>query len=187
MKKEITIGGTILMLAAWPVLGADEMSSNHNQSLSYDQNPSDLYRANELSLDLFGGDTLGEHTIDNLSGSRIRHNSRLSAGLGLNYFITRYVGVAAEAYTESTAHSFVDDASGSLIVRLPIGETGLAPYVFGGGGHKFDPVVATFGHAGAGLEYRFSKNIGIFVDGRWVWPDRAGDYFFGRAGVRIAF
>jgi len=75
--------------------------------------------------------------------------------------------------------------SGSLIFRLPIGETGLAPYAFCGGGYQFDPVDTSFLHAGAGLEYRFTHNVGIFVDGRWVWSDRDRNYGLARAGFRF--
>lgn len=179
------------MLAASAVW-ADDLS---NERLSYDQNPhqnydqsgSDLYRAREWSFDAFGTEALSQHSIDNLSGHRIRHDSTLGAGIGANYFFLRYVGVGVEGYTENTEHSFVDDLSGSLIGRLPIGHTGLAPYAFVGAGHKFDPVVATYEHVGAGLEYRFTPNIGIFIDGRFVWCDRIQNYGLGRVGVRFAF
>jgi hypothetical protein len=185
MKKHITIGGAILMLAAGTVWGADE--TNAVQSPTNCQNPDDIFRANELSLDLFGTDALGEHTISHPSESRIRHDSRLGAGLGLNYFANRYIGIGAAAYTENTAHNFVDNVSGSLILRLPFDPIRLAPYAFGGGGHQFDPVDSNFAHAGAGLEFRFTHNLGIFVDGRWVWTDRDKDYGLARAGFRIAF
>ena len=95
------------------------------------------------------------------------------------------------AYTENTDAHFVDDVDGSLIVRIPIplGNTGLglAPYGFGGGGHKFDPVEASYVHAGGGVEFRFTPHIGIFVDARYVWADHVKDYGLGRAGVRFAF
>jgi opacity protein-like surface antigen len=199
MKKQILLGGASLVAAASTALAAD--SANSNRSLAYDQNQnqaatpnsifykdsSQLYQAQEVSLDLFGTDALDKHTIDHPSGHRIRHDSRLGAGIGVNYFFLRYLGVGGEAYSEDTRHNFVDNVSGSLIFRLPIGETGLAPYAFGGGGHQFDPVIASFGHVGGGLEYRFIHNVGIFVDARWVWTDHDRDYGLGRAGVRVAF
>ena len=183
MKLKLIIGGMILVLATCHPLHADDM----NQHLRYDEDPNDLYRANEFSLDLFGTDALDKYTVSHPSEDRIRHDSRLGLGVGLNYFLIRYVGVGVDAYSEDTKHSFVDNVSGSLIGRLPIGNTGLAPYAFGGGGHQFDPIDANFGHVGAGLEFRFTRNIGIFVDARWVWTDRDKDYGLGRAGVRFAF
>ncbi|MDB6022628.1 MAG: hypothetical protein JWQ04_2485 [Pedosphaera sp.] len=197
MKKQIAIGGAMLLLAAGTTWGSNDATTSHvditndrinaDQHLSYDMDSGDLYRDNEFSLDLFGTDALDKHTVDHPSGDRIRHDSRLGLGLGLNYFFIRYVGIGVEAYSEDTKHNFVDNVSGNLILRLPIGQTGLAPYVFGGGGHQFDPVDANFGQAGAGLEFRFCRNFGIFVDGRWVWTDRDRDYGLGRAGVRLAF
>jgi hypothetical protein len=214
MRKQLILGGTILMAAATPLLADNQPVANQNTipdapapTLAYDQvhaqpsgqpsgqtdrglfykNPDDLYQANEFSVDLFGTDALDKHTIDHPSGHRIRHDSRLGAGLGVNYFFLRYLGVGAEAYSEDTRHNFVDNVSGSLIGRLPIGNSGFAPYAFAGGGHQFDPVIASFGHVGGGLEYRFIHNVGIFVDARWVWTDRDRDYGLGRAGVRVAF
>jgi hypothetical protein len=183
MNKGTFVTGGIALMAAWSIAAADNAGSNYgNQSLRYD-----MYRANEFSLDAFGTDTLGQHTINHPSTDRIRNNSVLGLGLGANYFFIRYVGIGAEAYTENTAHNFVDNASGNLIVRFPIGDTGLAPYAYGGGGYRWDPVSTWFGQVGGGLEFRFTRNIGIFVDARYVLADRIRDYGVGRAGLRFAF
>jgi hypothetical protein len=50
-----------------------------------------------------------------------------------------------------------------------------------------DAAKFTFGQAGAGIEYRFCHNIGIFVDARCVWPDETKYYGVGRAALRVAF
>jgi hypothetical protein len=181
MKKHIVLTGIGFLLATGATLRADDMNNNP----SYDD--TDLYRANELSLEGFGGATLGEHTIDHLSGDRVRHNGRLGLGAGVNYFFTRYIGVEGEGYSENPDHSFVDNAGGSLVLRLPLEHSGFAPYIFGGGGHLFDPVVGSFLHAGAGIEYRFTRNLGAFADARYVWTDRIGNYGLGRAGFRFVF
>ncbi len=181
MKKRIIITGSFLLLVTAAVVKAQD------SSMDYQRDPGDLYRKNELSLDLFGGGTLDEHDIDRVSGDRIHNNGRLGLGGGLNYFFLRNVGVGGDVYAENPDHSFIDEASGSLILRFPIGRTGLAPYVFGGGGHQFDPQPATFGHAGVGLEFRFNPNVGVFTDARWVATDRIGDYGLARAGFRFAF
>jgi hypothetical protein len=146
-----------------------------------------FYRAQELSLDLFGSGSVGQQTIDHFTGGRIEHNGRLGAGAGLNYFFCRYVGVGGDAYTESTRHDFIDSASGNLIGRLPIGDTGIAPYIFGGGGYQFDEVSQRFGQFGAGIEFRFCKNVGLFVDARYVVADKTDNYGVGRAGLRFSF
>jgi hypothetical protein len=173
MKNGRRIGGIILILAATSALA--------------EENAGDLYRANELSLDAFGSASLGKYSIEHVSGSRVRHDTRLGAGLGLNYFFTRNLGLSADAYSEDTTGAFVDSLSASLNVRFPLGKSGFAPYVFGGGGYQFDLAEAWFVQAGAGMEYRFTPNIGAFVDARWVLPDETKYYGVARLGLRLAF
>jgi len=177
LKNGMFAVGTILMLAAG--------SASAEHGMKYDQ--SELYRANEVSLDLFGTASIGKYTIDHLSGSRIRHNSTLGAGVGMSYFFTRTIGIAGEAYSENTKHALVDNASSSVVFRFPLGESGFAPYIFGGGGYQFDSAKAWFAQGGAGLEYRFSPQIGMFLDGRMVLPDKTKYYGVARLGMRFAF
>lgn len=147
-----------------------------------------FYRAQELSIDAFGCGSINQQTINNISGKLVRQNGRLGAGGGLNYFFCRYIGVGGDAYSENTgAHDFIYSASGNLIGRLPIGDTGIAPYIFGGAGHQFDEVEQTFGQAGAGIEFRFAQHIGFFIDARYVFADKTENYGVGRAGLRLSF
>ena len=183
MKNKILISGTLLMLATKSALGAGNVSNN--QGLHYDQG--DSYRASELSMDVFGTASIGEYTINHLSTSRIRHDTRLGVGLGLNYFSTRNIGIGADVYSENTTGAFVDSLAANLILRLPLGQSGFSPYAFGGGGHQFDMIEAWFGQVGAGMEYRFTRNVGVFLDARWVVPEETKYYGVGRFGVRFAF
>ncbi len=173
MKNQMLIGGTILMLAASSVLG--------------EEGQSDTYRAHELSLDVFGTGTIGQQTIDNLTGTRIRHDIRLGAGAGLNYFLTRNIGFGVEAYSENPGHSFVDSVSANLLLRLPLGQSGFAPYALAGAGRQFDPTERWLVQLGAGLEFRFSPKMGIFTDARYVMTDGGRNYGMGRAGLRFSF
>jgi hypothetical protein len=177
MKSGMQIGATLLVLAATSAM-AEENSIRDS---------GDLYRAKELSLDAFGSASLGAYTIENPSGDRIEENTQLGAGLGLNYFFTRNIGIGADAYSEDTDGSLIDSASASLLLRFPLGKSGFAPYIFGGGGRQFDFVEAWFAQAGAGMEYRFTRNIGAFVDARWVLPDETKYYGVGRLGMRFSF
>jgi len=177
MKNGIQVGATILALAATSALA--EENASHDSS--------DLYRSKELSLDAFGSASLGAYTIENPSGERVEENTRLGAGLGLNYFFSRNIGIGADAYSEDTTGSFIDSASASLLLRFPLGKSGFAPYAFGGGGRQFDLVEAWFAQAGAGMEYRFTPNVGAFVDARWVLPEETKYYGVGRLGLRFAF
>jgi hypothetical protein len=173
MKNGMLIGGTILLLAATSALAEED--------------PGDLYRSNEISVDAFGSASLGKYSIEHISGSRVRHDTRLGAGLGLNYFFTRNIGLSADAYSEDTTGAFVDSLSASLNVRFPLGKSGFAPYVFGGGGYQFDLAEVWFVQAGAGMEYRFTPNVGAFLDARWVLPDETKYYGVARLGLRFAF
>jgi len=146
-----------------------------------------LYPNQEVSLDLFGSVSVGQQTIDSLSGTRVTKDGRLGTGVGLNYFFCRFVGLMGEAYTENTAHDFVDSASLNLVGRLPLGNSGIAPYIYGGGGHQFDNVEQNVANVGAGVEFRFRGHWGIFLDGRYVLAHRTDNYGVGRAGVRFSF
>ena len=180
MKNTMIVGGTILMLAATSVLGQDNAANNQSSQ-------GDLYRASELSLDAFGSASLGKYTIDHPSEMRVRNNTRLGAGAGINYFITRNIGIGGDAYSENTTGAFVDSASGSLILRLPLCQSGFAPYIFGGGGYQFDMAKKGFIQAGGGMEYRFTRHVGVFLDARGVLPREVKYYGVGRLGLRLVF
>jgi hypothetical protein len=160
-----------------PALGAETVSNDQD----------DYYRSCELSMDAFGTASLGKYTLNHLSNARVRQNTRLGAGVGLSYFITRNIGIGAEAYSENTTGVFVDSASANLILRLPLSQSGFAPYVFGGGGHQFDRLKVWFGQAGVGMEYRFCPHVGVFVDARGVVPNETKYYGVARLGLRVAF
>ena len=145
------------------------------------------YRAQEFSADVFGTGSVGQYTLDHISSSRIDHDGRLGLGVGLNYFFTQNLGMGIDAGTESTSHYFVDRVSANFIARFPLGDSGFAPYLLGGGGRQFDPSELWFGDAGAGIEFRFTPHVGIFTDGRYVFTEHSPNYGLFRAGVRFAF
>lgn len=177
MNKGLLITGTLCLLVAGSALAAEGSRDAEN----------DKYTAKETTVDLFGSASIGQQTINNFSGDTVSHDARLGAGAGVSYFVTRNVGLGAEAYSENTGHSFIDNASGSLIGRFPLGQSGFAPYVFGGAGHQFDPIELNYLHAGGGLEYRFTRKVGVFVDARYVFTDETKNYGLGRVGLRLGF
>jgi hypothetical protein len=147
----------------------------------------DLYSANELSLDFFGSYLAGERRAEDLFDTNIRHGS-WGGGVGLNYFITREIGIGGDFnIPDDNFGNFINNVDGSLIARLPISNTGLAPYVYGGGGRQTDPTWQWTGHAGVGIEYRFNPTTGLFADGRYIWVDKTSDEILFRAGVRFVF
>lgn len=175
------VGGTILTLTTTSMMGAE----NTGNKIPYDQD--ERYRSSELSLDLFGSASLGKYSINHLSGTRIRQNTRLGAGAGLSYFVTRYIGLGAEAYSENTTGVLVDSVSANVIGRFPLGQSGFAPYAYGGGGRQFDMAKVWFAQMGAGMEYRFTPRVGAFIDARWVLPDETKYYGVARLGMRFGF
>jgi len=154
---------------------------------STERYPGDKFAATEVSLDMFGTVSIGDHSFKNPSVGRIRRDGRLGLGLGASYFLTRQLGLGAEAYTESTSHNFVDNLLGSVIFRWPVADTCVAPYVYGGGGYQFDPLGQWTGHVGGGVEFRFAPNWGLFTDLRYVIADRSKNYGLGRFGVRYSY
>ena len=199
MKTKIVVGGSILMLVANSIGGAENAGDDlqqHYGSLRHEsvlrvenagKDLQDYYRAGEFSVDGFGGSALGESTIEHASQKRVRQNIRMDAGGGVNYFITRNFGIGADGYSENTSGNFVDSASVSLILRLPVGKSRFAPYVFGGGGYQFDLAKTWFAQVGAGMEYRFTPHVGVFADARWVLPDNTQSSGMVRLGMRFAF
>lgn len=144
------------------------------------------FTANEFSVDAFASFWAAERKIGDLFETNIR-DGKWGGGLGFNYFLTPYVGIGADANVPDNGGNFFDSVAGSLILRLPSETTGLAPYVFGGGGRLTDRVWEWTAHAGVGLEFRVNPITGFFADGRYMWADEASDSLLLRAGVRFIF
>jgi hypothetical protein len=149
-------------------------------------NTADRYTPNELSLDFFGSYLAGEKGLENLFDHNIRHGV-WGGGVGVNYFFTREVGIGGDIVIPDDGGNFINNADGSLILRLPIANSGLAPYIYGGGGRQTDPVWQWTAHGGAGVEYRFNPVTGVFADARYIWVKKTSDEIMFRAGVRFEF
>jgi hypothetical protein len=147
-----------------------------------------LFSANELSLDLSGSYIAPERGIEHLFETSIKHDRGTWGGdVGVNYFMTRNIGIGVDANMSANGGNLVDAVLGDLTLRLPLGNSGFAPYVFGGGGRTTDRTWEWVGQAGLGLEYRISRNIGLFSDGRYIWPQHTSDALLLRAGLRFVF
>lgn len=141
-----------------------------------------LFNANEWQVDAFVAGAAGRFNHKSYNG--------IGGGLGLSYFFTRYFGIGVDDTLGSlngSGHAY-DNFSGNLIARLPIESWHLAPYGFAGGGATWgNHATAGNGDVGVGVEYRFTKNIGIFVDSRYLYGSRSLSETLSRAGVRFAF
>jgi hypothetical protein len=144
-----------------------------------------LYHGDEFSVDLFGVGTLHSSYFEN--GAEARHNLQFGGGAGANYFLTRHLGIGGDFFSLSFHRSFVDTTTGNLIFRLPIADTGLAPYIFAGAGYQFQGIDQIVGGGGVGIEFRPCPHFGIFVDARYLAAVKTRDYGVGRAGIRLSF
>jgi hypothetical protein len=190
--KWLGLGGTLCILATTTVLAADDavVRYDSDRTVVAERNINRNwvgYEANELSFGIFGTGTVGEDTLDDPNVERIERDGELGVGGSISYFFHRHVGIEGYAYTESTGDSFIDNVGGDLIVRFPLGGSGVALYGLGGGARQFDPVIQWTLDAGGGIEWRFLPHAGIFVDARYVWADKTKDYGLGRLGMKFGF
>jgi hypothetical protein len=138
---------------------------------------SDLYSANEFSVDLYGFGA----SRDKSGGS----SNGWGPGVGANYFFTRNLGVGLDNYTD--AFHWPDKLNLSGIFRYPIPDSRFAAYGFGGGGRQWSNAAQWTAHVGAGVEYRFRSNAGFFSDIRQVFPGETRNYTVVRFGFRLNF
>jgi hypothetical protein len=189
MKIKIVLSAAVLFMGAAVLQAADMnaiQSTNNTPFALLDANSDQMYRNLELDLEGFGTATVNDRGL-NSTGQLYHRHFGLGMGAGGEFFFCRYVGIEAEGFSDTTHHSFVNDCDGNLVLRLPIGNTGLAPYIFGGGGHEWVPVDSNYGEAGGGLEFRFTQMVGIFADGRFIVTDHANNHLMGRLGVKFSF
>jgi hypothetical protein len=146
-----------------------------------------LYGAKETSLDVFASYVAAEKGFSHVFETNIR-GGHFGGGLGVNHFLSPNIGVGTDVNMSANGGKFVDSATANLLVRLPLGNSGLAPYAMGGGGRSYDPSLQWVAQAGIGLELRSEKKSGLFVDGRYVWGEKSGtDNLLLRAGFRVMF
>jgi len=170
----------LLVIAVLGLCSASSFAQTYwSERFRYDRESATLFNPNELSLDMFG--TYADRDKFNTAGDF------WGGGLGLNYFLTRYIGIGADSYIEEWKLPY--RVNGSLILRLPIDQLSMAPYLFGGGGREFKYLTQWTYHVGGGLEIRLNSHTGIFADGRRVFSDRDGvkDTALVRFGFRMGF
>lgn len=166
MKKIVYSAFACAALAATSIAGTTSMSSGKE----YKEGPPPIVPENcfadmELQLDIFGSYTWLEEEGE--------HEDGAGGGVGVNYFFLRYIGIGADVNLYDGGVHGLWNTTGSLILRFPIeaGTFCIAPYLFGGGGAQFNSETVGTAHAGIGLEYRISPNIGIYTEGRYTWTE----------------
>jgi hypothetical protein len=181
---------TLVAAIVGTVFVAQAQNQNYNASQPAQpappDNDMDLYHPCEFDVD---GSVVGVlHAYDFNNGGLHRRNYRFGGDAGASFFFTKYIGIGGDGFA-ATGHngSFVNTALGNLIFRVPIGNTGIAPYLIGGAGYQFEHIDQIVGGGGVGLELRLVPHFSIFADARYLAAVKTPDYGFARAGVRISF
>lgn len=134
-------------------------------------------------------------------------------GVQLGFFFTRYTGVLLDAAFLGGS-LYQTAVTGDLVFRYPFefgsktidgtgyskdgketiptetrtGSTwGIAPYIIAGGGGQWGGAAAAIGDVGGGLEFRFTRHYGIFVESRWFVHDDHRNYIGTTAGFTYGF
>jgi opacity protein-like surface antigen len=171
------VAGISAIVVSGATSHAGVQSKSFKQEVAYVEDC--RFRDMEFQIDTFYTGFLGS------SGSHFKSGS--GGGFGFNFFFARYFGIGYEAAwygNGGTAEHM--PLSGNLFLRYPICSLNLAPYLIVGGGAAWDGNAIGFGNVGAGLEYRFTNNIGIFVDSRYFYGG-TGNVGNLRGGLRLAF
>lgn len=130
-----------------------------------------------LTLGLFGAGILPESGDDDALGG----------GVLAEYFFTQHIGVQGSYSifgTGSEHHEF--DAA--LVLRFPITELCIAPYILGGSGYSTNSEQAWNLFVGGGIEARFDSMgcMAVFADGAYHWSeDDDADFTLVRLGVKF--
>lgn len=143
--------------------------------------PEPCFRDSEFQLDVFGsysGASSNEVIGDGWGG-----------GIGVNYFFTRNIGIAASGNVYDGTHDGIWHTDLDVVIRFPMeGSVCIAPYIQGGGGILTDGTTVGTWNAGAGLEWRATPTFGIFGEGRYIWAaNGATDSAQARVGLRFVF
>jgi hypothetical protein len=191
-KRLLMVAAAALSLSAFTTFADNPTQSSWWNSRTCYSHDGDKYNANELQLDMFGTYNHAIGNFDDIFENSWRHG-RWGGGVGMNYFFTKYLGFGVDTFFQKNGH-FFNNVTGNLFARMPIGNSGFAPYIFGGAGwndgstvpggsHSIDQLTAD---GGVGIEYRFNPHLGIFTDVRYTWTDKTpGDECLARAGFRI--
>ncbi len=178
IMKKITLFSIVLSLGLGAMAHAGEYwAPSKNPIKEPLPQPDPLcFHAGEIHFDVI---SMYVDPTGSLSGSA-------GGGFAVGYFFNEYVGVRGTAYwwdSGSAQHNFL----ASAVLRYPLHDLCIAPYVYGGIGGHFDSENQVGGHLGAGAEYRITDNLGIFADYSYTWADETSDWHGYTLGLRFVF
>jgi hypothetical protein len=111
----------------------------------------------------------------------------LGGGVLGEYFFTEMIGIQGSygLFATSSEHHEFDAA---LVLRFPITDICIAPYVMGGAGYYTDSQDGWNWFAGAGIDIRLPDTdcLSIFADGAYHWDEEdEGDFTIVRLGLKF--
>ena len=200
MKTQLLAALAVSTLGASAFAGDTYVATNKN--VVQTETKLSLYPDHEWTVDIFG-----TYAFTQTNNAVILGDHGFGGGLAVNYFFTRNIGLGIEGQALKNQLGRGSDVTGSgalnLFYRWPIGDTAWAPYTYIGGGALFNANTESFkhivknnsndevlleGHVGLGVEYRITRNFGLFTDGRWTVVENGHNNFASiRTGVRFAF
>jgi opacity protein-like surface antigen len=218
MKKLVLTLAISCAACALGYAGPERYSGKDKEIMQPAPPPCEWYGPTEFNISVWGafafpgndgGADNHEFDLGHLSKDRfLARDESWGGGGSFKYFLCRYVGVGVEGYALAVKNT-VGGALGTLTLRYPIGCSRLAPYVFGGLGGAFggshtvlsefpedvfdtsdndndDAVLA--GEIGGGLEFRFTRHMGIMADFSWHFLEGPDNNFgMARSGLTFAF
>jgi hypothetical protein len=173
MKAKCIIG-TVMGLM---LMGLVAQSAEWNERWRYDRNMDDKFNSPDATLDLFG--TWADQ--DRFGAD----DENFGGGVGITAYFARFIGISADSWLEDWRTPY--RANASLLLRMPLGQSGLAPYAIGGGGRQWKYVPQWSAHAGGGLQLKLNPYTALFGDWRRVFPEETDDYHLVRAGLNVGF
>ena len=184
MKKQILSFLAAFAVAGTSFAGTEATSKEYKQPVV----PVSCFKDFETTVDLFYSYNDGINT----GGREKYYHDRSGGGVAATYWFYRYFGAGLEGnwFDGAPNKDVINEATAQLFVRYPVELGGFcfAPYIFGGGGGTWNGTSAGIGDVGTGIEYRFTPNIGIFADWRYVFAGHNFNYFdTSRAGLRFIF
>jgi hypothetical protein len=170
LKRLMFVLASVIFLS-WNTRAAD------STGFSFESKPGDKYPANSWLFDLYSSVSI----VD----SKGSDDFRLGMGFGGNYFFTRNLGAGVEVPLRQ--FELPEEIDASFYLRYPLNDTPWAPYGFAGFGRQYKGNAQWKSYVGAGVEYRWNPNTGVFTDIRGTFPETTGDYAMIRAGLRLGF
>jgi hypothetical protein len=144
----------------------------------------ELFPNYQLSLDVSGIYQKGFPTFGSQFDDNWRHGN-FGADAGLDFWVCKYLGVGVDSWGTGKG-TILHDIDGNLMLRMPVADSGFAPYIMGGAGSYFGPDNMIY-DAGAGVQFKFNRHIGVFADWRYLFTDKAENSSLARVGLTYGF